>query len=844
MAKKKQRKKKTAGQEVRTTGSGWEGFNVLEKPRSAIGFFILLFILLSILYRPLVLEHKEPAGGDIISGIGKTHQMKEWEKRTGHYPLWNPAMFAGMPMYHRFQPKVWSFDTLLNALDFLGDWRLWYFLAGALGLFLLIKFLGLSAGAGYLAALAFVLMPHFQALIIVGHFAKFRALMWMPWVLLTALLLIKRPNILHTLLFALALAMQFRTQHYQIMFYTLLLVLFTAVPFLYQKIKTGAWGDFSRTLALGILALILMLLFSAQNLLSIKEYTPYSTRGGHAISLKSEQSDQRQHKGVGFDYATNWSYSVSEWWNLIIPKFHGGTSNERYTGNAVPQFKNRELPTYWGSMPFTQSYEYLGILIAFLAVVGIFFRWKDPVVKSLTFLTILALLMSLGKHFAGLYKLFFYYVPYFDKFRVPMMILTLVMFNAAVLAAYGVTALMEADWNRKEVKTRFYTIAGIFAFLLIVPLIFGSSFALTHPGEAQRYGQQVVSMLKKVRLDMLRTSTLTTLFFFLLGLAGIFARQKGWLGKPILPLLLSVVVLLDLFILDKHYVKGKFIDPELAKQQHYRPTAVDQELLKDRSLYRVFPIGQLFQDTHWTYYYQSIGGYSPAKMQTIQELVDNCLYQSVGDVLPINWNVVNMLNVKYLVSNQPLNSPRIEQVAADANRKLYAYRNLHALPRAFFVKEYQVIPDGVKRLQRLNQPDFDPAQMAILEKEPSPKPETPDTASVDITTWEPEKIELKTFSNRPALLVLSESFYPPGWYAMLDGKEKLDIYKTDHHLRGVVIPAGNHQVGFYFHPGSYYAGLEISLLSLIATYFALFIMLYRDAFRWLQRVVKQKGRSH
>ena len=836
----KKKKIKQEKKERTTTRSTKDWIEYLERPRTIIGFFILLFILISILYQPLVYQNMEPAGGDIISGIGKTHQMKEWEKRTGHYPLWNPAMFAGMPMYHRFHAKVWSFDTLLNALDFLGDWRLWYFLAGALGIFLLIKFLGLSAAVGYLAALGYVLMPHFQALIIVGHFAKFRALMWMPWVLLTALMLIRKPRALNMLLFALALAMQFRTQHYQIMFYTLLLVLFVAVPFLYRQIKNGEWGAFGRTLIFGVLALVLMLLYSAQNLLSIKEYTPYSTRGGHAISLKTQQQDQKQSKGVGFDYATNWSYSVSEWWNLIIPKFHGGTSSERYTGNAVPQFKNRELPTYWGSMPFTQSYEYLGILIAFLALVGVFFRWKDPVVKSLTFLTILALLMSLGKHFAGLYKLFFYYVPYFDKFRVPMMILTLVMFNTMILAAYGASFLLEADWNRKEVRTRFFTLAGIFGFLLLLPLIFGSSFTLSQPGEAQRYGQQVLTMLKKVRLDMLRTSTLTTLFFFIVGIASILAYQKKWINRGAMMVAFLLVVTFDLFLLDSHYVKGKFIDPELAKQQHYRPTAIDQELLKDNSLYRVFPMGQLFQDTHWSYYYQSIGGYSPAKMQTIQELVDNCLYQSLGDGLPINWNVVNMLNVKYLIAQQPIQSPHLQPVASDSRKKLYAYRNLQALPRAFFVKNFQVIADGVKRLQMLNNSDFNPAETAILEQEPAVRPETPDTTSVTITTWEPEKIEMKTFSNRPALLVLSESFYPPGWYAMLDGKEKLPIYKTDHHLRSVVVPSGNHEIGFYFHPGSYYAGLEISLLSLIATYFALFIMLYQDAYRWFVRLVSKK----
>jgi len=419
----------------------------LEHLKFIFVFFVLLYFLLVILYKPMVIQGFEPSGSDIISGIGKTHQLKMWEGKTGHYPLWNPYMFGGMPVYHRIGPRIWSIDTLLNNLDFLGDWRLWYFLAGALGIFLLVKFFGLPSVAGMLAALSFVLMPHFQALIIVGHFAKFRALMWMPYVLLTALLLFRKQNLFSALLFSLALALQFRTQHYQILFYTLLSILFFGVAIFIRMIRCKQWASIGKCVLLSVIATSLAVLVVSQNLLSIKEYTPYSTRGGHAISIKNTSVSEQEKKGVGFDYATNWSYSISEFWNLIIPKFHGGTSNERYTGNAVPEFKNRTLPTYWGDMPFTQSYEYLGILIVFLAIVGVIFNWKRWEVKSLTFLTILALLMALGKNFSTLYKLFFYYVPYFDKFRVPMMILTLVMLTVSLLDFWGYTNYSFAVWE-------------------------------------------------------------------------------------------------------------------------------------------------------------------------------------------------------------------------------------------------------------------------------------------------------------------------------------------------------------------------------------------------------------
>ncbi|HFE65314.1 MAG TPA: hypothetical protein ENK14_13010 [Caldithrix sp.] len=839
MAKaKKSRKQKT--QPIQTISEDLSLLEKLEQPRAILGFFILLFVLLAILYKPLVFEGKDPSGSDIVTGIGKTHQMKMWQQKTGHYPLWNPAMFCGMPAYFRFGAKVWSFDTLLNKLDFLGDWRLWYFLAGALGMFFLIKFLGLSAAAGMLAALAFVFMPHFQALIIVGHFSKFRALMWMPYVLLTALLLIRRRDILSALLFALVLALQFRTQHYQIMFYTLIAILFMGIPPLYRMLKEKQFAATGKLLGLTFAAGMFTLLIVSQNLLSIKEYTPYSTRGGHAISIRDTGETHQEKKGVGFDYATNWSYSVSEWWNLIVPKFHGGTSNEVYTGGAVPVWKNRQLPTYWGSMPFTQSYEYLGILLVFLALIAVIFQWSRWEVKSLTFLTAFALLLSLGKHFSLLYKPLFIYLPYFDKFRVPMMVLTLVMFTTALLAAYGLSFLLKMDFGKKELMQKFYIFCGIFAAFLLIPLLFGGSFSLTHAGEIRRYGQDTVANLKKVRLDLLRTSSLVSLLFLLAGISSVFAVAKGWLRRAYLPFVILAMLCIDLFVLDSHYVKGKFTDTKIAEQRHYGQTAIDNVLQKDHSLFRVLPLDNVTQDTRWSYAYQSVGGYSPAKMQTFQEIVDNCLIIRDAGSARINWNVVNMLNAKYIISNQKLPFPNLQLVASNPQPKQYAFQNSGVLPRAFFVDSYRVIKDGVERLKFLNSPEFDPARIAVLEEEPDKQITQPDSFRINVK-YQPEHVSLNVYTDKTALLVLSEMYYPPGWTATLDDNQDLHIFKTNHLLRSVVVPQGDHAIEFNFHPKSYYAGLRISLVSLLVTYLLILIFGYIRYSAWLIHLFEKRG---
>lgn len=789
-------------------------------------FLAVLLIIVIFLYEPIILKGMEPSGADVVTGIGKTHQLRMWEKQLGHYPLWNPFMFGGMPTYHRHGPVAWSVDTILSKMDFLGDWRLYYFLLGAVGMYLLVVFLGLSPITAILAGLAFVLMPHFQALIIVGHYAKFRALMWMPYVVLTTLFFIRRKDLLSMLLFTLAVALQFRTQHYQIMFYTILFSLFLGLPPLIKDIREKQFPKLARFAGLFAISAVLILLVISQNLLSIKEYTPHSTRGGHAISLQENAEKTADKKGVGFEYATNWSYSVSELWNLIVPKFHGGTSQEEYQGNAVPAWRNQLLPTYWGSMPFTQSYEYLGIILVYLALLGIVTQWKRSEVKALTFLTLLALLLALGKNFDALYRLFFYYIPYFDKFRVPMMILTLVMGTVSLLAAFGLHSALSGELFKAEYFRKFLVISGGLAALLLIPLLFGSAFSLSKAGEVQRYGQQVVAQLKVVRAEMLKSSAFSSLLFLLLGFGSLMAIYKKWISGTVAGLLVIVFLLIDLTILDAHYIDNKFTDPKQAEIQQYAESQIDRVLKQDKSLYRVFPVGQLFQDTRWCYRYQSIGGYSPAKLQTIQELVDNNLMVAVSGRIPINWNVVDMLNGKYLIANQPLPGPRLKPVASDEQQRLYVYENSGVLPRAFFVGKTEVIPDGVKRLRRLNQPDFNPARIAILEKPLTERISTPDSSRAVIEEYQPEKIRLKVFTDKTALLVLSEMYYPEGWKAYLDGKTELEIYKTNHAIRSVVVPAGEHNIEFRFHPQSFYTGARISMASLYLIYLLLAGLLF------------------
>ncbi|MEK6569967.1 MAG: YfhO family protein, partial [Bacteroidota bacterium] len=265
---------------------------------------------------------------------------------------------------------------------------------------------------------------------------------------------------------------------------------------------------------------------------------------------------------------------------------------------------------------------------------------------------------------------------------------------------------------------------------------------------------------------------------------------------------------LDLLIIDGNFIHPK---PNTALKQQLQADETIRFLKSDTSLYRIFPLGQeLFQDNTYMYHLiQSIGGYSPAKIKIYQEMLDSCMYHGWDRSFPLNTNIVNMLNTKYLLSPGRLPEDKFKIVHIDQKKSLVTSLNPSYLPRAFFVDQAIIARSKTEVFDSLNSPSFQPRRQAILEKSPSPLPLKPDTSSTEIISVQAHDITLETSSDKPALLVLSEIYYPPGWKAYVDGKET-EIYKTNYVLRSVVVPEGKHTVEFKYYSGTYALGLTVS----------------------------------
>jgi hypothetical protein len=644
--------------------------------------------------------------------------------------------------------------------------------------------------------------------------AKFRALMILPWVTLTFLYFLDKRNLLSAALFAIAFGAQIRTQHYQIVFYTALLVLAIGLYPVLKDLVEKKYTAFLKSSAMVIGAVVLGITMSSQPLFLAKEYIPYSKRGKTTIDLNKQKeavTEQLPSDGVQIEYATQWSTHPSEMLTWFIPRFYGGMSREQYTGNDAAQLKGRLIAGYWGHMPFTQSYEYMGVLSLFLAFIGIYAARKKPFIISLLIISCFFILLSFGRHFLLFYSLFYDYFPFFNKFRVPVMSVTVTSFIVSILAAYGLKYLSEQPvlQSLKDNKNLLYLTGGFLALGLIV-LLLSPGFSYTFVRDS--YEPRVLEIIKTARKELLSQDLIRYFILVILGTSAIFAYMLRKISFNIMMLALSILILFDLIDVQSRY-EEKYTDIKKIEKQYFAKTATDNFLSADKEIFRVFPAGRYFGDNRWAYHHQTIGGYSAIKMYTIEEMIGNNLYKGWDKNFPVNFNMLKILNTKYVITEQKISHEKLDLVLEDSKTKNFTYLYKERLPRGFFVGETKIITDEYERLKEINKKEFDPAFMAILEEPLSENIHNPDSSWSKVTSFNPNEIHIDTFTDKQSLFVISEMYYPPGWKVLLDNQPVEKIYKTNHAIMSFVVPSGKHKIQLSFDPDSFSNNIKISYAS-------------------------------
>ncbi len=799
---------------------------IVKKIAAAVGV-VVLFLALSYGFVPKVLEGKIVNQSDISGYVGMSHEMTEWNKAHPDDPAyWSDSMFGGMPTTAIASPTKGDCTQWIYKLLMLGKRPATYLFVTLLGAFLLFLALGVSWPVAIGGAIAVAFCSYNFQIIQVGHNTKMQAIAFMPWVLAALVYTYKNKRpLLGATLFGLALSMQIKANHQQITYYLAIMVLLYAVAEFIHTIKSKEWKRFWIASALLLVLGGAGIATNVNKLLPLAKYTPNTMRGGSELSKEGANS-----KGLDLDYATAWSYGWEELPNMLIPNFNGGSSSGAVNPDKSETIKllkkygqknlretAKALPLYWGPQPFTAGPMYMGAIAVFLFVLGLGL-YKGREKWWLLAATIIAILMAVGSHFMAFTAFCFKYLPLYNKFRTVSMALVVLQVSLPVLGFLTLDRIVRGEYSKKELfKAGWIALAvtGGFCFLCwLAPGMFG-----TFSGASDESMQDIlVDALIKDRIALFKADAIRSLLLILasFGLLYWAVNQKGrkWMAAAGICLLAAI----DLFAAGKRYLNADdFVTPkDFNKPFAERP--VDKIILEDVDpQYRVLDITvNVFNSSVPSYRHKNVGGYSPAKLQRYQDLIDhyltgeiNGIYKALGDAETLDdvaaymadkTPVLNALNTRYLIVDDKY--PPVENYAAFGP----AWFVDSVVPAATPDEEIALIGKVDLRTQAVVDARSVPSAPTVISSEAEGSP------VIEMTSYTPNEVRYRYSAPEDRVAVFSEVYYPNGWTATVDGKP-LNIFRADWTLRGALLPAGDHEVVMRFAPQSYKTGATVSLIA-------------------------------
>lgn len=785
---------------------------------------VVLLLLLLIFFSPLYFGGKTFYSADIVTSrsmVNYVHQEREG------YTLWNPYIFGGMPAhaisvgykwFNLIYVGVTSLRSVLTGF-FENEYTMWtfYLLLLAITSFLFVKHLVRDNLISLFAAAATTFSTGLIVFLFIGHVTKLTALCMYPLIFLILLRFQTKIKLLDMAILIVALQIFVQGWHVQIIFYTLLSV---GIYFLYFFIRSLINKEKALTVRLVksagifIAAALIALLIQADNFTQIWNYTPYSTRGTKSL-VELQSPDTKQTESDFYQYATNWSFSPGEVMTFIFPSYYG-FGNSTYKGQLTNN-QEYKVNTYFGQMMFVDVAMYMGVIVFFLALFAMFTCWKKPFVRYLTIVTVFALLVSFGRTFSPVFDLMFYYFPYFDKFRVPSMILVLVQLSLPMLAAFGlqkIISLRDEKDQRAEnmVKYAAYGFSALFVISIVLNGVIKDWFTarIIDSGKNPDYFRALSEYASEMFIgDVMFAFALAAITFWLA-----IGFIKSGLSKNIFVLGVIALTLIDLWRIDTR--GAEYVDYSEIKKIFNEPPYIsiiknqkDNEPFRIVNLKQDGSVGSLNQNSNYHAYFlmQDIYGYSGVKPRAYQDIMD-----VLGNV-PFNKTLFRMLNVKYVIFDRAYTNPGLSFV--DSTRGNVVYKTDNVLPRAYFVNRLETKP-MLDVLNAIKNNQFDPKEVAYIE-EGNIKVDTPDsTASVKSIDYKDEHISIQALASGNNLLFLGDTYFPNGWKAYVDGK-KTEIYKVNHGFRGVIVPKGEHKVEFIYAPKSFFISkyIALSLSSLV-----------------------------
>lgn len=821
---------KKENKELKTCGCGFRRlFGSKGFLHSLLGVGILLVITLVYFY-PDVFEGNVLRQHDTLQGVANGQEAAAFAEATGETTRWTNSLFSGMPTF-QISPSYGS-SQLISTVE--RAYSLWLpnpanlVFIMMLGFYILMLAMRTRWYVALLGAIAYGFSSYFFIIIGAGHIWKFSTLAYVPPTIAGIILCYRGKYIGGGVLAAFFAMLQIAANHIQMTYYFLFVIVALVIAFFVEHKRANTLKKWAK--ATGVLAVAAALAVGANlpSLYNTYEYSKQTMRGGHSeLAVATANSTKG---GLDKNYITQWSYGISETFSLLIPNIKGGATiiptdgqNVQTSMAEVEQVKEdyqkgkidyqtysnlQMFPQYFGDQPMTNGPVYVGALIFALFILGLIIV-KGPVKWALFAVTVLSVALSWGHNMMWLTDWFIDHFPLYNKFRTVASILVIAEFTMPLLAALALQKIVTTPDFFKLHSKAFFGSFGISIFFcllgMMAPSVFGSGISQMEADMFAEYAAQgydlspLYASLQDARMAMVSADALRSFVFLVIGAALFWLYFKNILKKEALCGALLMVVLIDMYPVDKRYLNTKSFSmkPAMA-QQTIEPRPVDLQILQDTAMnYRVMDLSR-FGDAMPSYFHKCIGGYHAAKLTRYQDLIDRQISKN-------NVEVLNMLNAKYLV---------VDDTTAHINPE--ALGNGWSVDKVTYVKGAQAEMAVLDTLHTAVGAVADESFRSVLGEAKAVMPGD----TIIETVYKPNELHYKTISRNGGLAVFSEIYFPWGWTATVDGKE-VPVGRVNYVLRALQLPAGEHTVVFRFDPQSVHATETVAYASVALIYLAL-----------------------
>ena len=817
---------------------------------------ILAFIVISFIYFfPAITEDRILFQHDTVAGAGAGQEAKEDYERTGERTRWTNALFGGMPTY-QMSPSYDSTEPLTFVQKvyhlFLPNY-VWLTFIMMLGFYILLRAFGIPAWLAGLGGIIWGFSSYFFILIAAGHIWKFITLAYIPPTIAGIVLAYRKKYLLGGIITALFMAMQILSNHVQMTYYFLFVILFMVGAFFEDAWRKKELPQFFKATGVLIVTGLIGVSINLSNLYHTYEYSKETMRGKSELKYEGAAAKQTS-SGLNRDYITQWSYGIGETFSLLVPNVKGGASvplsrSEKAMEKANPMYSSlySQLTQYFGDQPMTSGPVYVGAFVLMLFILGCFIV-KGPMKWALLGATIFSILLSWGKNFMGLTDFFIDYIPMYNKFRAVSSILVIAEFTIPLLAILTLKEILTKPELLKEklkyIYISFGLTGGLALLFAIAPRLFfptyipGNEMAALQNALPADQLSPIIANLEEMRVHLFTSDAWRSFFIVTIGTLLLLAYNAKKLKATWTVAAIALLCLGDMWSVNKRYLYDEQFIPKSEQTATFRKTQTDELILQDPSLdYRVLNFaGNTFEENNTSYWHKSVGGYHAAKLRRYQEMIDHHIakemqaaYQEVatagGQMDSVNaakFPVLNMLNTKYFI------------FPAGQQGQTVPIENPYTFGNAWFIDKIQYVNNANEEIDAIGQVDLQ--QTAIVDSKFKEALKgvnegyKDSLSTIRLTSYEPNQLVYETSSPQDGIVVFSEIYYP-GWTATIDGKPA-DIARADYILRAMNVPAGKHTIEMRFDPQSLHIteGIAYGAMALLLVGVIILIWIYRKKY--------------